>query len=115
LGAGKTTWVRGFLAACGVTGAIQSPSYGLLASYVAQGWTYEHLDCYRLSVADDITALALDEYDRAQHLWLVEWPERAAARLPRPDLALALELLPGAHQIAVRAGTPFGQKWLSSI
>lgn len=115
LGAGKTTWVRGFLAAAGVSTPVQSPSYALLATYEARGRTYVHLDCYRLNKSSDLAALALDDYDRADALWLVEWPEQVSAALPPPDLWLTLSLGSTGHSIHAETRSDLGREWLSLI
>jgi tRNA threonylcarbamoyladenosine biosynthesis protein TsaE len=115
LGSGKTTWVRGLLRALGVTQPIPSPSYALLLAYEARGWQCLHLDCYRLNDPAELDALGLDDFDRAQCLWLIEWPERAALRLGAPDLELRFEAGVEAHQLCARAYSARGAAWLGAF
>lgn len=90
LGAGKTTVARGLLRALGARGAIRSPTYTLLEPYELSGRTLVHLDLYRLADARELESLGLRDYPPEVCWWLVEWPERAAARLPGADLVVAL-------------------------
>ncbi len=108
LGAGKTTLVRGLLAACGVTSAVRSPSYALLEHYVIRGGNALHVDLYRLADPEEVEGLGLRDYDVSGTLWLVEWPEKALDRLPTPDLRLQLAMDDGGHTITATAGSPQG-------
>jgi len=103
LGAGKTTVARGLLRARGVRGAIRSPTYTLLEPYDCAGGTLVHLDLYRLRDANELEPLGLRDYPPERCWWLVEWPERAAGRLPRADLTVALAHA-GAHRSAQLGG-----------
>ncbi|MGQ0586099.1 MAG: tRNA (adenosine(37)-N6)-threonylcarbamoyltransferase complex ATPase subunit type 1 TsaE [Gammaproteobacteria bacterium] len=101
LGAGKTTLARGLLRALGVRGAIRSPTYTLLEPYefggelgreiVGAGRGLVHLDLYRLKDETELEPLGLRDYPPEHWWWLIEWPERAARRLPGADLVIALE------------------------
>jgi tRNA threonylcarbamoyladenosine biosynthesis protein TsaE len=115
LGAGKTTLTRGFLRALGVSGAVRSPTYTLVEAYETAGLTAVHLDLYRLSDPAELDNLGLREWARAGHVWLVEWPERGADRLPRPDLVVTLTAGSGAHDIEVRDVSSLGGAWLASM
>ena len=86
LGAGKSTFARGVLRALGVQGTIKSPSYTLLETYELPGVSAVHLDLYRLNDPEELEHLGLADYHRPGFLWLIEWPERGAGRLPRSDL-----------------------------
>ena len=86
LGAGKSTFARGALRALGVTGHIKSPSYTLLETYDPPGGRVVHLDLYRLNDPEELEHLGLADYHRPGFLWLIEWPEKGAGRLPTPDL-----------------------------
>jgi tRNA threonylcarbamoyladenosine biosynthesis protein TsaE len=99
LGTGKSTFARGVLRALGVTGPIKSPSYTLLESYELPEVTAVHLDLYRLNDPDELENLGLTDYYRPGFLWLVEWPERAAGRLPRADQRFDFAFADGAHRI----------------
>lgn len=72
LGAGKTTLVRGALAAIGVTDSVRSPSYNLVQEFDTSP-PVVHVDLYRLNNAE---GLGLDDYSHS-HLMFVEWPQRA--------------------------------------
>jgi len=53
------------------------------------------IDLYRLTRPEDLLALAVDEIVSAPALVLVEWPERAGARLRERALPIDLEYVPG--------------------
>jgi tRNA threonylcarbamoyladenosine biosynthesis protein TsaE len=99
LGAGKSTFARGVLRALGERGPIKSPSYTLLESYELPGITVIHLDLYRLQDPDELENLGLPDYYRPGFLWLVEWPERAAGRLPPADLGFVFSMAKDGHRI----------------
>ena len=115
LGAGKTTFARGFLRACGVTERVRSPTYTLLQLFELGPRTLLHLDLYRLEDPEELEPLALREWARAGCLWLIEWPERGAGFLPPPDLIVRLAAGAEAHQAELRAGTSTGEEWLKRL
>ena len=122
LGAGKTTLARGFLRAHGVIGPVRSPTFTLVEVYEAGLLTIVHLDLYRLRDPSELDNLGLREWAKPHHVWLVEWPERGAARLPPADVTVKLTAgSPGheagpesGHDIEVRSHTALGQSWLRS-
>ncbi len=99
LGSGKSTFARGVLRALGATGSIKSPSYTLLELYELPAVTVVHLDLYRLIDPDELENLGLSDYHQPGHLWLIEWPERAAGRLPGADLEFVFSITPDGHRI----------------
>jgi tRNA threonylcarbamoyladenosine biosynthesis protein TsaE len=121
LGSGKTTLARALLRELGVVGTVRSPSYTLLERYALDGRLVLHLDLYRLRAAEELETLGVREELLPGVLLLVEWPERAAALLPPPDLRLGLGIPPGAggtgeeRSLHVDAGTPTGAAWLAQL
>jgi tRNA threonylcarbamoyladenosine biosynthesis protein TsaE len=115
LGAGKTTLTRGFLHALGVVGAVRSPTYTLVEIYEMGALTALHLDLYRLNDPTELDNLGLREWATGGHLWLIEWPERGADRLPGADLVVTLTAGDGRHEIEVSAKTLVGMSWLDRL
>ena len=115
LGAGKTTFVRGYLRALGVTRAVRSPTYTLVELYPLGAMTVVHADLYRVRAAAELETLGLRDWAQRGHLWFVEWPERGAGHLPAPDLELAFSAGPAAHAIELKAGSALGERWLGSL
>ena len=99
LGAGKSTFARGALRALGARGPIKSPSYTLLETYDLPGIHAVHLDLYRLNDPDELEHLGLADFHRPDSLWLIEWPERAAGRLPPADLRFDFSIGSDGHRI----------------
>jgi tRNA threonylcarbamoyladenosine biosynthesis protein TsaE len=113
LGAGKTTWVRGFLRALGATGPVRSPTYGLLESYPLPPWSVLHLDLYRLRDPAEVLALGLRDHDRPGSVWLIEWPDRGGEQIPPPDLRIELEAAQPVHRLRIGAVSAEGRAWLA--
>jgi tRNA threonylcarbamoyladenosine biosynthesis protein TsaE len=112
LGAGKTTFARGFARALGVAGALHSPTYTILEVYPARALEVVHLDLYRIESASELDTLGLEDVAGARHVWLIEWPERGAGRLPAADLVLSFSVTGAGHDIDVRAASALGASWL---
>jgi tRNA threonylcarbamoyladenosine biosynthesis protein TsaE len=115
LGAGKTTWARGFLAACGVSVTVRSPTYTLVELYGIGAVSVVHLDLYRLQDASELEPLGVRDWAQPGYLWLIEWPERAIARLPAADMRVALSALAQAHEIEIASGSELGADWLRRV
>jgi tRNA threonylcarbamoyladenosine biosynthesis protein TsaE len=92
LGAGKTTLARGILRALGVQGPIKSPSYALLEVYAVSNLYFYHFDFYRFDDPNEWEEAGFRDYFRSDSICLIEWPEKAAAFVPLPQLRLALEI-----------------------
>jgi tRNA threonylcarbamoyladenosine biosynthesis protein TsaE len=95
LGAGKTTFARHLLHALGVAGRIKSPTYAVVEPYEVQRadgpLAIAHFDFYRFARSEELDDAGLREMFAAKGLKLAEWPEKAADRLPPPDLRLTIE------------------------
>ncbi len=124
LGAGKTTLVRHLMHALGVHGRIKSPSYGLVESYEAAsdsgGLPIWHMDFYRFNDPAEWEHAGLRDIFASQGLKMVEWPERAAGRLPPADLCVHIQG-PGisgdgaTRQIRLEAHGPLGQALMDAL
>ena len=77
LGAGKTTFTRGFLAGLGGDpDQVASPTYAVLHRYSCRGGSLHHLDLYRLGEAG-AWSLGLEELVRPEDYLVVEWAGRS--------------------------------------
>jgi tRNA threonylcarbamoyladenosine biosynthesis protein TsaE len=115
LGAGKTTLARGVLRALGYAGRVKSPTYTLVEPYTVSSLNLYHFDFYRLKDEAEWLSSGFREYFNPQALCIVEWPERAGAALPLPDLEVRLGFSGDARQALLQTHSAAGAEWLSRL
>jgi tRNA threonylcarbamoyladenosine biosynthesis protein TsaE len=115
LGAGKTTFARGFLRGCGHTGRVPSPTYTLVEPYDCGAYQVFHMDLYRLQDGAELEFLGISDMTHTRSIQLIEWPERGAGGLADADLQVFLKVIPEGRSCELRAGTAVGanilQQW----
>lgn len=105
LGAGKTWFASGLLAALGVREQVHSPTFNLVNVYTTvAGLSVYHADFYRLESLEELLAIGWEDYLDGQGLLLVEWGDRFPEALPEDYLQISLTTLgERAREIAVEA------------
>jgi len=114
LGSGKTTLVRGLIRGLGSPERVKSPTYTLLEHYTISRLNLYHFDFYRFKDPTEWLSSGFQEHFGPDALCVVEWPERAGATLPPPDLAATLYLHARGRRARLQARTAAGEAWLAS-
>jgi tRNA threonylcarbamoyladenosine biosynthesis protein TsaE len=122
LGAGKTTFVRGFLRGLGFHEKVKSPTYTIVEPYETEQYEVFHFDLYRLITPDELRQIDLADYFAPRAVCLIEWPEKGGALLPPADIACFFDMmqnesdgLDAARQIRFEAYTEHGDKTLARL
>lgn len=116
LGAGKTTFARGFLAGLGYQGKVKSPTYTLVEIYELESKTLlYHFDFYRIQDPEEIELMGIRDYFQDQSISLIEWPELAFNKIPKPDLICDFNILDKGRQLSFLANSLAGERVCLSL
>ncbi len=92
LGAGKTTFIKGFFKGLGMRDEATSPTFIIMRRMSIKKSAFTdvfHIDTYRLKSAEDLLKLDFEEViQNPAHLVLIEWPEKVEKYLPKGTLWL---------------------------
>jgi tRNA threonylcarbamoyladenosine biosynthesis protein TsaE len=115
LGAGKTTFTRGFLRGLGYEYKVKSPTYTLVEPYEVDGRFIFHFDFYRLNDPIDLVQIGFEDYLIPGAICLIEWPEKAETYLPLPDLTCNIAFNENGRVLEVMARSIKGEKILNQL
>lgn len=115
LGAGKTTFARGFLRGLGYADKVKSPSYTLVEPYRVKGDMIYHFDCYRLVNASELDDIGARDYFTREATCLIEWPEKGIPVLPAADVTCTFSVIAEGREVQLVAGTARGEACLLGI
>jgi tRNA threonylcarbamoyladenosine biosynthesis protein TsaE len=115
LGAGKTTFSRGFLAGLGYKGKVKSPTYTLVEVYDFPYCDVFHFDLYRIHSPEELESIGIRDYFHARSLCLIEWPEYGKDSIPPADITCYFELTANGRKIEFFAHTQRGDRIIKLV
>jgi tRNA threonylcarbamoyladenosine biosynthesis protein TsaE len=91
LGAGKTTFVRGFVEAFNYPSAdVQSPTFTLVREYGTSPTIY-HVDLYRFDNEEEIFEAGIYELLGSEELVILEWADNLKNYYPQASIRVEME------------------------
>jgi tRNA threonylcarbamoyladenosine biosynthesis protein TsaE len=105
LGAGKTQFVKGFVAGLGSDADVTSPTFVLVHEYEKGRIPVYHFDFYRLDQSEAVLKLGFDDYIFGDGVSVIEWADRHPDLIPKKAHWLSFELT-GESSRLIREGRP---------
>ena len=114
LGAGKTTFARGFIQHFGFD-RVKSPTYSLVESYTNDTINIHHFDCYRLSDPEELEYIGIREYSAPGHIQLIEWANLAKGIISPADLVISITGEDNTRNLTLSANNSLGEQLLKCV
>ncbi|WP_085717414.1 tRNA (adenosine(37)-N6)-threonylcarbamoyltransferase complex ATPase subunit type 1 TsaE [Pseudomonas sp. B28(2017)] len=115
LGMGKTTLSRGIIRGLGHTGAVKSPTFTLVEPYEIGDIRAFHFDLYRLVDPEELEYLGIRDYFEDDALCLIEWPDKGAGFLPKPDLTITISPQDSGRSLKILSQGSRGEAWCAAL
>ncbi|UVK94231.1 tRNA (adenosine(37)-N6)-threonylcarbamoyltransferase complex ATPase subunit type 1 TsaE [Pseudomonas atacamensis] len=115
LGMGKTTLSRGIIRGLGHVGAVKSPTFTLVEPYEIGDIRAFHFDLYRLVDPEELEFLGIRDYFEDDALCLIEWPDKGAGFLPKPDLTITISPQDSGRSLKILAQCSRGEAWCAAL
>ncbi|MCF4997528.1 tRNA (adenosine(37)-N6)-threonylcarbamoyltransferase complex ATPase subunit type 1 TsaE [Pseudomonas syringae] len=115
LGMGKTTLSRGIIRGLGHVGAVKSPTFTLVEPYEIGDVRAFHFDLYRLVDPEELEFLGIRDYFEDDALCLIEWPDKGAGFLPKPDLTITISPQDGGRSLKILPQGSRGEAWCAAL
>ena len=115
LGMGKTTLSRGIIRGLGHVGAVKSPTFTLVEPYEIGDIRAFHFDLYRLVDPEELEFLGIRDYFDDDALCLIEWPDKGAGFLPKPDLTITISPQDSGRSLNILSQGSRGEAWCAAL
>lgn len=114
LGAGKTTFARGFIQSFGFD-RVKSPTYTLVESYQNSQINIHHFDCYRLNDPEELDYIGIRDYLGERLIQLIEWPKLGQGAIAPADLVIQISGEDQSRTVNLEHHSPLGEQILQCI
>jgi len=115
LGMGKTTLSRGIIRGLGHIGAVKSPTFTLVEPYEIGDIRAFHFDLYRLVDPEELEFLGIRDYFEDDAMCLIEWPDKGAGFLPKPDLTITISPQDSGRSLKILSQGSRGEAWCAAL
>jgi tRNA threonylcarbamoyladenosine biosynthesis protein TsaE len=115
LGMGKTTLSRGIIRGLGHVGAVKSPTFTLVEPYEIGDIRAFHFDLYRLVDPEELEFLGIRDYFEDDAMCLIEWPDKGAGFLPKPDLTITISPQDSGRSLKILSQGSRGEAWCAAL
>ncbi len=92
LGAGKTTFTKGFARQMGIKDHVTSPTFKLISEYQGNEYILNHIDAYRMNGIEDFLNIGGEEYLISKNsITIIEWGDLLNDILPLKTIRVNFE------------------------
>ncbi len=92
MGAGKTTLIKAFAKALGVSDTVSSPTFSLVNEYTTgNGDPVFHFDFYRIETIEEVYDIGFEEYIYSGEYCFMEWTEKILELLPETYVYISVD------------------------
>ncbi len=92
MGAGKTTLIKAFAKALGVSDTVSSPTFSLVNEYTTEnGDPVFHFDFYRIETIEEVYDIGFEEYIYSGEYCFMEWTEKILELLPESYVYISVD------------------------